>query len=44
MRRTKTLAHKKEMIARSIRREERSARTRKAGLNQVQLHARRVKG
>jgi hypothetical protein len=43
MRRRKSIAHQKEMIARSIRREERSARTRKAGLSQVQLHARREK-
>jgi hypothetical protein len=41
MKRQKSLAHKKEMIARKERREERSARTRRAGKTKAQLLARR---
>lgn len=43
MKRRKSFEHKREMLARAIRRDERSARTRKAGKTKEQLLARRTK-
>lgn len=43
MRRRKSFEHKREMLARAIRRDERSARTRRAGKTKEQLLARRTK-
>lgn len=43
MKRRKSFEHKREMLARAIRRDERSARTRKAGKTKAELLARRTK-
>lgn len=43
MRRRKSFEHKREMLARAIRRDERSARTRKAGKTKEGLNERRRK-